>query len=96
MFELGDDEAKMHAQVGEHAVEKGIDLLICVGELSEHMAKAAESLAEKEGKAVKVVYYKEKDKMLSEIENLLEPEDTILIKASHGMGFAEVVEKLNL
>lgn len=33
MFELGADEKELHAGCGSHAVEKGIDVLICIGEL---------------------------------------------------------------
>ncbi len=34
MFELGENEKAMHGEVGEYAAEKGIDLILCVGELS--------------------------------------------------------------
>ena len=34
MGELGADERKMHKEVGKHAAEKEIDVLLCVGELS--------------------------------------------------------------
>ena len=94
MFELGEDADKMHAGVGEYAVEMGIHVLVCVGQLSENMAKAARAFVEKEKKDTKVFYFKEKAAMLSEIDGILEPGDTVLMKASHGMGFAEVVEKL--
>ena len=36
----------------------------------------------------------EKLQWFENLESILEPGDTVLIKASHGMGFAEVVEKL--
>ena len=34
MFELGADEKKMHYDVGVHAAEKGINVLLCIGNLS--------------------------------------------------------------
>ena len=37
MFELGKDEAILHAQIGEYAMTHGVDVLICIGELSKHM-----------------------------------------------------------
>ena len=41
MGELGADEVEMHREVGEYAVSKDIDVLLCVGDLSAHMANAA-------------------------------------------------------
>ena len=40
MFELGTKERKMHYEVGEYAVQKGIDLFICVGSLAKEIANA--------------------------------------------------------
>ena len=37
MFELGEDAPALHAQVGSYAASHGIDLLVCVGELSKNM-----------------------------------------------------------
>ena len=45
MFELGEDEKELHRQVGVHASEKGIDLVICIGELSKATAAGAEELS---------------------------------------------------
>lgn len=94
MYELGESEAKMHASVGKYAVEQNIDVLICVGEISQAMAEEAAKVAdEKEGKT-EIHYYTSKQMLLSDISNVLRADDTVLIKASHGMGFAEIVEKL--
>ena len=41
MGELGENEEQMHAEVGEHAAKNKIDLLICTGKISSHMAEAA-------------------------------------------------------
>ena len=38
MGELGENEEQMHAEVGEHAAKNKIDLLICTGKISSHMA----------------------------------------------------------
>ena len=34
---------------------------------------------------------KEKEELYSHLENIIMPQDTILLKASHGMGFADIV-----
>ena len=41
MGELGENEEQMHAEVGYHAAKNKIDLLICTGKISSHMAEAA-------------------------------------------------------
>ena len=42
MGELGANERALHYTVGEHAAKKNIDLLLCVGTLSEEIAKGEE------------------------------------------------------
>lgn len=91
MFELGEDREKLHGEVGRYAAQHSVDVIICVGELSENMAREAEKSASEK---CSVYYYAEKEDMLREMGQLIEPGDTVLVKASHGMGFAEVVEKL--
>ena len=94
MFELGENSDGMHAGVGEYAVEKGIDGLICVGENSRHMYEAALTKAT----GCKVWYFRTREELLVALrenrEELLPEGATVLIKASHGMHFEEVVELL--
>lgn len=96
MFELGENAEKLHGGVGRHAAERGIDVILCVGELSKHMAECARgSMAESTvpGNS-EVRWYPTKEILLQDLDNLIRPGDTVLVKASHGMGFAEIVEKL--
>ncbi len=94
MFELGENSDGMHAGVGEYAVEKNIDGLICVGENSRHMYEAAS--ARENG--CRVCYFKTREELLSALkenrDELLPEGATVLIKASHGMHFEEAVELL--
>jgi UDP-N-acetylmuramoyl-tripeptide--D-alanyl-D-alanine ligase len=41
------------------------------------------------------VYFETSEELLKNISLILKPGDTILVKASHGMGFEEVVKALN-
>lgn len=91
MFELGEQEKDFHAQVGSYAAQKGIDLIVCVGALSEYMYEAAKG--ETSGLS-KVMYFATKEDMLKELPFILQDEDAVLIKASHGMHFEEVVKVL--
>ena len=108
MFELGTDEKQLHYEVGEYAAEKDIDLLVCVGYLSQNMYEGyleksglhteknrSDISADNASVHSKVRYYKTREEMLADLDNLgLQDGDTILVKASHGMEFAKVVDKL--
>ena len=85
MLELGPGAARFHAEVGREATAAGVDLLVTVGEL------AAAMLGEFDGERHAVADAGEAAALLPE---LLEPGDTVLIKASRGMGLEAVTEAL--
>lgn len=90
MFELGVNEGALHEEVGAYAAYRKIDSVICVGKLSRHMYNGFCS-AKTAGEAC---YYETKDAMTEHLGELLKAGDTVLVKASHGMHFEEVVEKI--
>ena len=94
MFELGEGQEAMHAEIGTYAVERGIDVLVCVGDLSKNMYDAAIKAKNDLNSDIKVYYMKDTQEVIDKIEEYLEKDDAILVKASHGMGFAKVVEAL--
>ena len=94
MFELGENEKDLHYGVGQHAAEKGIDLCICIGGLSKHTAKGAINGKWSSDKTGTILYFKTKKDFLVQAGSILNKGDTILVKASHGMEFSEIVEKL--
>ena len=89
MFELGEKEREMHGQVGAYAAEQGIDCLYCAGSLSEEMYRAA-----KEAGISQAEHFADTDALLAALPGLLHPGDSVLIKASHGMGYTKIVEAL--
>lgn len=89
MFELGEKEKELHAEVGAYAAEHGVDCLICVGSLSENMYRAAQEAGVKEA-----YHFADRDALLAGVRELLCPGDSVLVKASHGMGFEKVVKEL--
>lgn len=99
MFELGEEENALHYQVGEYAMKNGIDLLICVGKLSKNMFDGALKVKNDDSVLGEVCYFENKEDLLIALKDtnrsLLRKDDTILIKASHGMGFTEIVELLS-
>lgn len=90
MFELGENAAELHASVGCHAAENEINLLICTGEASRHMAEAAFQT----GGCGEVLQVPTLAALLEVLPKLVKEDDTILVKASHGMHFEKVVARL--
>ena len=89
MGELGENEVALHEEVGVHAAECGIDVCICVGPLSSHIAAKARS-----SENLTVIEEPTRESLLSNLSSYVKTGDTILVKASHFMKFEEVVEKL--
>ncbi len=89
MFELGDDASALHEDVGRYAAGCGTDLIICIGELSE---KTADAAREAGGRAV---YFRTKEDFYGRAGEMLKRGDTILVKASHAMGFEEIVSYIS-
>ncbi len=85
MFELGEQEKQLHRSVGEFLASKNIEKVICIGELAKEIYEGA-----KAGSA-ECFWYANKKELTDNIRQLIEKGDTVLIKASHGMGFAELV-----
>ena len=90
MGELGENEKKLHYEVGEYLAKKEIDVLFCAGELSEEIAKAAQ----KESKTCEVYYFKTRDALLEQLLPFLKKGDTVLVKASHFMEYPKIVKAL--
>lgn len=90
MGELGENEAALHEQVGEHAGKCGIDVCICAGRLSKGMAEKAAAV----NPELKVIYEPDRDTLLKHLDVYVQKGDTILVKASHFMKFEEVVKHL--
>lgn len=91
MFELGTNENALHEGVGTYAVEHDVDVLLCVGSLSRYLYDGAMKAWDAAGD---IRYFETKEELLEELPDILDEGDTILVKASHGMHFEEVVQKL--
>ena len=87
MFELGQQEEQLHYEVGVYAKNK-VDFIICVGMLAEQIYEGA--LKDKP-ENMTLLYLRNKDEVYKHLKEIIMPQDTILLKASHGMGFADIV-----
>ena len=94
MFELGAKEKEMHYDTGIHAAEAGINVLICIGELSGEIARGAADACKADGQDMIIRHYASKADFFKEMPEILKENDTILVKASHSMEFPEIVDRL--
>ena len=91
MGELGDYAPACHEGIGELAATLPLDRLVCVGELSAHIAGAAERAGMD---AARIVRASSLSDVLGDLDAYVEPGDAVLVKASHFMGLERVVEGL--
>lgn len=84
MLELGPNEDLLHYETGKYAAEKGIDKMFTCGPLSSHISDGYGG-----GK-----HYEDKERLISELRDLLRKDDIVLIKASRGMRFEKIAEAL--
>jgi UDP-N-acetylmuramoyl-tripeptide--D-alanyl-D-alanine ligase len=90
MLELGDYEKKLHEKIGEEVVKNGIDILITVGRASRYIAQKVKEMSNKttiyecntNEEAIKIAKYEIKEN------------DIVLVKASRGMHFEEIVRQI--
>jgi UDP-N-acetylmuramoyl-tripeptide--D-alanyl-D-alanine ligase len=83
MGELGPQAPRLHAEIGEAARVAGIERLLTLGELSAHAARAFGAGAR---------HFPRIEDLLAEIENLLAPGVTMLVKGSRFMRMERVVK----
>jgi UDP-N-acetylmuramoyl-tripeptide--D-alanyl-D-alanine ligase len=84
MLELGPDEARFHAGVGAHARDVGVELLVAVGPRAAHFADGYGD----------VVALPDAQAAAEAVPALLQPGDTVLLKASRGVGLEVVARAL--
>jgi UDP-N-acetylmuramoyl-tripeptide--D-alanyl-D-alanine ligase len=92
MFELGEQAPAFHEEIGEYAANIGIDELICIGELSAHIYNGfvdiGTTASHFNAKSDFEIYLEEPNKKSSFTHA------AILVKASRGMAFETIVNRL--
>jgi len=89
MLELGEQSEELHHEIGEYAKKTGIDCLICAGVEADNIYKGY--LSTNSGEAY---YFPTKEKLVSRLPELIKKDDAVLVKASNGMRFCEIVKLL--
>ena len=89
MFELGEFSEELHKKVGEEVAKRNIDVLICSGEEAKYIIKEAEKNSK-----IKIYYFNNNEEIVENLCQELRNGDVVLVKASNGMKFFEICQKL--
>ena len=87
MAELGPDAPAFHREVGEAAAHSGVDVLVAVGELARGYLDGATSVSATR-------WYPDAASAAAAVDEVVEPGDCVLVKASRAVGLEVVAEAL--
>jgi UDP-N-acetylmuramoyl-tripeptide--D-alanyl-D-alanine ligase len=87
MAELGPDAPAYHREIGRHASQVGVDVLLAVGPLAEHYLEGQTEIPS-------VAWVGNAGEAVAAVEQLLRPGDCVLVKASRAVGLEAVAEAL--
>lgn len=90
VLELGEYAEEIHKNIGECVVSNRIDILITVGKNAEFISNRVRDL----DKNIKVYHFKENKDAINLLKEIMKENDYILVKASNGMNFKEIVKEL--
>ena len=91
MFELGEFSKELHKNVGTEVFKNNIDILICGGENAKDIVAQAEACGMNKSN---IYYFENKDEIIEFLKNNITNNDVILFKASNGMKFFELADKV--
>ncbi len=86
IFELGEFGAKIHYDLGKYITKTNINYVYAIGELAENIYKSMQS------SNIEVKHFATKEMFIQNLKNYIKDGDTILLKASRGMHFEDIVE----
>jgi UDP-N-acetylmuramoyl-tripeptide--D-alanyl-D-alanine ligase len=99
MLNLETFSDEMHFDVGVFAAQMGIDCLICCGESAKLVYNGFLSIddnSHSKARQEKAHYFTEKSALISSLGELIKKDDAVLVKASNGMKFVDIVDKLKV
>lgn len=91
MLELGKYSKEIHEKLGIEVVNNNIDILITVGTESINIEKDAIKHGFDQNNTY---HFKDAEECYDNLNKILKEKDTVLLKASHGIGLTNVVNKL--
>lgn len=85
MGELGEQSEKLHVEIGHYAASRSVDVLVALGEFADQYAQ---------GFGPETKRFNDMSAAVEFVEQLVEPNDVILIKASRSAGLERVAQGL--
>lgn len=85
MNELGCEAKNAHKAVGEYATDKA-DVLITTGDFKDCYFEGY--------KGTEIILFESKEELIESLKTLIEKDDVVLVKASRGIKFEEIVKEL--
>ena len=85
MLELDKFSQDLHKEVGTYTND--LDILITVGKDAKYISD--------ESKAKEIHHFDNNDDAIKLLNNILKPDDVVLVKASNGMKFIDIVNSIN-
>jgi UDP-N-acetylmuramoyl-tripeptide--D-alanyl-D-alanine ligase len=82
MFELGEHAERLHRETGEYIANSSIDLVIAIGDNARYYIKDIPILSH---------WFKDNVSFIEKWQEFLKPGDAVLVKASNGMRFNEII-----
>lgn len=89
MFELGEFSKELHKKVGQEVAKRNIDILICRGQEAKHIIQEAEKNIK-----IQTKFFNNNEEIVENLCQELRNGDVVLVKASNGMKFFEICQKL--
>lgn len=89
MGELGNKAEELHQDIGKYAASSGIELVCGIGQLSKSLVKGAAGCP-----TCDTLWFATKEEFFLAMKDIITDGDNVLVKASHGMEFPEIVEAL--
>lgn len=91
MLELGEYSKELHEKVGKEVVRNKIDILICVGEEVKYLIEQVK----KDGmEGSNIFFCKTNEEAITLLEQKLQSEDVVLLKASNSLNFTQICEAI--
>ena len=93
ILETGEFAEKLHKEIGKTVCENKVDMLICSGENAKYIVESAKENGFDENN---IYYFENKEDIVELLKQMIQAEDVILFKASNGMRFFDIAEKIKI
>lgn len=91
MLELGNFSKQLHENIADDIIANNIDILITVGKEAKYIYEKAIKLGFNPNNAFS---FANNNDAIDKLHNILSKEDIVLLKASHGMNFIEILNSI--